>query len=888
MPEHMLATLRRVRVMHVLVCLPWLVLLAWLAGIAWFLTDDAFISFRYVRNLLNGDGLVFNPGEYVEGYTNFLWVLELTAIWGLFGIRPEQAAPWLSVACTVGTIAAMLWWVARTPTLRNRALVGWMALGLLCSSATFAVWTSGGGLETRQFTFFVVLAVVCLGVHANSPRGLLAASLSLAVAALTRPEGILLAGCCFGWFIVVRLAGTGRLAWRDMTLLIGPWAVTVAVHFVFRYGYYGDWLPNTYYAKHVRPWYESGFRYLAAAALETGLYVLLPLAFVALWQRWRRWRDATYALVLVCILAHMAYLARIGGDLFEYRPLDFYWPLLMVPGAEALAYLGSGLSARLGRIRWLSPGLGPWVCAVVLFAPVLFYSGAMQAVLLLEGDARRGREEAFWLPTTLDEYNADRLLAGPGMRALVAASNELREQSIPRFVGLRFALYRKAVDRRTQEWKPYETLQSGLIPDDAVTAFASLGVSSYYLRDLKIIDIYGLTDATVARNPVGRPNRERQMAHDRRPPEGYLQQRGVNFHPAPAASNVAEAFARANYAVPIGPAFWMPFNVADHQWANERFADRGVRARNRFAQTEPAANRFRVGTSDGLLYVGEQFLGRFERDMEGWRVQGEAVTNHGRHAFYTSQLPIFGYVGPGFLTSYHPDKGDAATGEAFSPEFTAQAGQSLAFLLAGGPGRSVGLRLLADGENVAVWYGAGEWRHISGERAEKFDLIVYPLSAVSGKRLQLQLFDYEPGQGGHIMLDHVMLVRPCLALDELIGGRKPVIRSGYDVYINDDELIYVKGTCSQDDADTLFSLHWAPADEAHLADYWREYGFNVRDFRFEEYGVKSGSECVVVVPLPAYAISQIKTGQFVYGPDEELVWLWRDSVRLDEQPAGHR
>ena len=40
--------------------LPWLALLGWLSSIAWFLTDDAFISFRYVRNLLEGNGLVFN------------------------------------------------------------------------------------------------------------------------------------------------------------------------------------------------------------------------------------------------------------------------------------------------------------------------------------------------------------------------------------------------------------------------------------------------------------------------------------------------------------------------------------------------------------------------------------------------------------------------------------------------------------------------------------------------------------------------------------------------------------------------------------------------------------------------------------------------------------
>ena len=53
---------RRGRVIHLL-SLPWLVLLAWLTSVAWFLTDDAFISFRYVRNLLEGHGLVFNPAS---------------------------------------------------------------------------------------------------------------------------------------------------------------------------------------------------------------------------------------------------------------------------------------------------------------------------------------------------------------------------------------------------------------------------------------------------------------------------------------------------------------------------------------------------------------------------------------------------------------------------------------------------------------------------------------------------------------------------------------------------------------------------------------------------------------------------------------------------------
>ena len=43
-----------------------------------FIQDDAFISFRYAKNLIEGNGLVFNVGERVEGYTNFLWTILLS------------------------------------------------------------------------------------------------------------------------------------------------------------------------------------------------------------------------------------------------------------------------------------------------------------------------------------------------------------------------------------------------------------------------------------------------------------------------------------------------------------------------------------------------------------------------------------------------------------------------------------------------------------------------------------------------------------------------------------------------------------------------------------------------------------------------------------------
>ena len=570
--------MRTIIVTRTLLCLPWLALLGWLTSVSWFLCDDAFISFRYVRNLLEGHGLVFNPGEFVEGYSNFLWILELAAIWGIFGMRPEQAAPSLSLAYTVGTIAAMLWWIAKSPSRHDRGLIAWMSLGLLCSSATFAVWTSGGGLETRQFTFFVLLAVVCLAVHGNTRWGLLLASLSLAAAAFTRPEGPLIAACCFAWFIAQRFFSTRRLHWRELAALVAPFAVLVAAHFLFRYAYYGEWLPNTYYAKHVRPWYESGFRYLVAGAIETGLYLLIPLALMALRERWKVYGDSSYGLVLLCLFSHMAYLSNIGGDLFEFRPFDFYWPLLAPPAAQGIALLSSKVSASLRRIRSLPWRFDPQSFAIVIFVPVLFYSGAIQGILLFESAWTPG-EPGLRLHIELDDENAGWLLSAPLMPVFVALSNDMRTQLGMQSVGVRFVEHREDARRRIPMWKPYEEMSRGVIPQNALMVTDGAGILPYYVPDLRIIDLYGLTDATVARAPVTRDNHERQMAHDRSPPPGYLQQRGVNFIIRPPASSDTVALDRANYAARLGPELWMPFDATDSQWAIEHFADQDLRTK---------------------------------------------------------------------------------------------------------------------------------------------------------------------------------------------------------------------------------------------------------------------------------------------------------------------
>ena len=190
----------------------------------------------------------------------------------------------------------------------------------------------------------------------------------------------------------------------------------------------------------------------------------------------------------------------------------------------------------------------------------------------------------------------------------------------------------------------------------------------------------------------------------------------------------------------------MPFDTVNAQWATDRFAGRDLRANKTFSTVEPARNRFHVGEH---TYVGERILAHFENGFDGWQLSGQADHQpQTRMQITKRQQLIWNRADSGFLTSYHPSQGNRVTGQALSPSFTASAHQYLAFLIAGGNLNGVGLRLLADGEEAAVW---------RGKNSDRFELIVHPLGYVAGKSLQLQLFDYELGDRGYIMLDHVLL-----------------------------------------------------------------------------------------------------------------------------------
>jgi arabinofuranosyltransferase len=123
--------------------------LVWHAQQYDFVTDDAYISFVFARNLAEHGALVFNLGDPVEGYTNFLWTFGLGLLM-VVGIPPELASRIAGVGFGLGVLA-MSFRLAERLLGRGHPLAALPAL-LLASSSGFACWSSGG-LETQLYTF---------------------------------------------------------------------------------------------------------------------------------------------------------------------------------------------------------------------------------------------------------------------------------------------------------------------------------------------------------------------------------------------------------------------------------------------------------------------------------------------------------------------------------------------------------------------------------------------------------------------------------------------------------------------------------------------------------------------------------------------------------------
>lgn len=240
-------------------------------------SDDAYISFRYVARLVAGEGLTFNPGERVEGFSNPSLVLLLAAIGRVTAVDIVDAARVLGIAAALGTLAIMrrLFDVVE-PALRAPGYL--LASVLLLAAPGFHVYASSG-LEAPLLGLLLIAGVHCTVRAGERPPT--AAALLLGLAAVTRPEAPLY--CALWWLFT---GGPARLRRRPAgeLLLLGLLAGPAIAYQSFRLAYYGELLPNTFLAKPSGTFGELfGLVYLLPWFAALGSLVAVPLALVMRW-----------------------------------------------------------------------------------------------------------------------------------------------------------------------------------------------------------------------------------------------------------------------------------------------------------------------------------------------------------------------------------------------------------------------------------------------------------------------------------------------------------------------------------------------------------------------------------------------------------------------------
>lgn len=307
--------------------------------------DDFFITLRYADHVVAGDGPVFNPGERTEGYTHFLWFVVVAAgrVLGLDGVALGR---FLGLPALIGSLILLVrisrrlfpdggWW-------------GFPAAALAWAVHEDALLYSSGGLETPAFVFMLLVAFDALCIS-ERPRAGRVAAWAFACASLVRPEGMLFSGLAVvfvGW----------RRGRREALQFLLVWALLVAPLFAFRLAYYGDLLPNTYYAKSGgQAYWVQGLRYLTA--YFASYFVLISAlvgGFLAM-RGLRRHRsrlgaraDSALTFAMVASLALVVYVTRLGGD---YMFARFFLPV-----TPFLLLLCESLVQRLPRRSWKAIG----------------------------------------------------------------------------------------------------------------------------------------------------------------------------------------------------------------------------------------------------------------------------------------------------------------------------------------------------------------------------------------------------------------------------------------------------------------------------------------------------------------------------------------------------
>ena len=458
------------------------------------MSDDGLIVLRTVRNILAGNGPVFNIGERVEANTSTLWQYLIVAFAWVPGMRLEDVAMWLAliftvIAAVVGTIAAGRLWGQRM--VLPFGIIIYLALPPARDFATSGLeW----GLSLAWLAVWFAL-LVRWAEDSERTSALYWLAFWAGLSWLVRPELAL-----YGGLTGVLLLALNRRNWRRIGGILAAALPLPAAYEIFRMGYYGLLTPHTAVAKSAS---ESAWRTGAVYVWDTmrpyGLWLPLIVAFgFGAWFVYQRAGKQALVAILAfgCGALHLIYVVKVGGDFMHGRmvllPLfAMLLPVMAVPLTVVTGVATTGLVIWAGLVIQRSHDLG--------FDP--FDKNPITLTIV--------DEREFWTAVLLREsgnpprYAEDFLASDMMTNWTDVWDKALIDDS--RTAALSLILVQE--DPNVFQWEP----RSRMTGEDAQTDLGQMPITAYHVNlgmtgmnaslDARVLDSVGLTTPLAARQP---------------------------------------------------------------------------------------------------------------------------------------------------------------------------------------------------------------------------------------------------------------------------------------------------------------------------------------------------------------------------------------------------
>jgi hypothetical protein len=505
-----------------------------------------------------------------------------------------------------------------------------------------------------------------------------------------------------------------------------PFGVIYVPYFAWRWSYYGDFFPNTYYAKNAYlSYFSQGARYIALSGMSAGLWAALPLSVYGM-LRFRRLQLVRFCAVSIPLF--LLYVGKIGGDFMLGRLLCPLLPLVYIT-----AELGLWSLVEQQRLRWATPAFALFCTAAV---PVRFIKQHENYAHV--ADERTFYPVASYMPFALD--NA-------------------------------YWHWAHAFNRTFEDLSRKPTL-----------AMFSVGIVGYETR-LALVDNAGLNHRELAhwRNKYrGRPGHEKlispamlvqseaDLSDVAAYPEPYLalgrvNVDGVQFHTVRYDVRLFDELASVGVRAPSllhyidayepAPA---PERLACDLWHMDQ-----IYFRHQSGETRRAAllRKLLAARPEWLEY--QEFLLSSEQPSSKWvpatslhfeqhdqhaELSGDAFQSNPTAREGAGQHAVAGTLGR-FINTFQDANGNQATGTYTSSPFRIE-GELITLRVGGGH--------FPDGEYVELLVGAERQFHATGCNSDITGQRVWVTRGLRGQVAQLRIVDRLRREFGHIVVDELV------------------------------------------------------------------------------------------------------------------------------------